>query len=69
MASVRGHLSGRLMPGAYHTDPTAEDVAAGVIYDKGPDLSMRRSIGVRTVVCTGVFPLGRGPQFPRAVED
>jgi ubiquinone/menaquinone biosynthesis C-methylase UbiE len=34
-----------LQPGAYHTDSTADDVAAGVIYDKGLDLYMGGALG------------------------
>ena len=40
-ASVDIHLQ----PGAYHTDSTADDVAAGVIYDKGLDLYMGGALG------------------------
>jgi ubiquinone/menaquinone biosynthesis C-methylase UbiE len=34
-----------LQPGAYHTDSTADDVAAGAIYDKGLDLYMGGALG------------------------
>lgn len=34
-----------LQPGAYHTDSTTDDVAAGVIYDKGLDLYMGGALG------------------------
>ena len=40
-ASVDIHLQ----PGAYHTDSTADDVAAGAIYDKGLDLYMGGALG------------------------
>ena len=34
-----------LQPGAYHTDSTADDVAAGAIYDKGINLYMGGALG------------------------
>ena len=34
-----------LQPGAYHTDSTADDVAAGAVYDKGINLYMGGALG------------------------
>jgi ubiquinone/menaquinone biosynthesis C-methylase UbiE len=62
-----------LQPGAYHTDSTADDVAAGAIYDKGLDLYMGGALGAEnglmgeTLVA---YLKGRHPALrPRRILD
>jgi ubiquinone/menaquinone biosynthesis C-methylase UbiE len=62
-----------LQPGGYHTDFTADDVAAGVVYDKGINLYMGGALGPENNL-TGdtlvAYIREKHPQFePRRILD
>lgn len=62
-----------LQPGAYHTDSTADDVAAGAIYDKGINLYMGGALGAENDLMGDTlvaYVRQRHPTFkPRRILD